>query len=118
MHLEVLMDNLKAGDYVLVTGFAQTPKGTPLNETRKYISAILVIDRKTNCVVKSDFGVISKLTNQFLQTTINGYCVDDPFEDFVTKTKQCVSVPSLGAIHQAVKSAIDRYKDSFAYQNK
>jgi len=66
--------------------------------------------------MESDFGVISDLTNQFLQTTINGYCVDDPFEDFVTKTKQCVSVPSLGAIHQAVKSAIDRYKDSFAYQ--
>ncbi|GAB6152154.1 hypothetical protein JCM17380_09040 [Desulfosporosinus burensis] len=110
------MYNLNGEDFVLVTGFAQTPKGTPLNETLKYISAILVIDRKTNCIVESDFGVISKLTNQFLQTTINGYCVDEPFEDFVTKTKQCISVPSLGAIQQAVKSAIDRYKDSFDYR--
>lgn len=100
-------------DYALVTGFAQTPKGTPLNEAYRYTSAILVIDRKTNCVVKSDFGVVSKLTNEFLQATINGYCVEEPFETFVTRSKQCVSLPSLGAIHQAIKSAIDRYKDSF-----
>lgn len=108
------MDILKDQNYVLVTGFAQTPKGTPLNETRKFISAILVIDRKTNCVIKSDFGVVSNLTNEFMQSVINGFCVDEPFENFVIKSKQCISVPSLGAIHQAVKSAIDRYKDSFA----
>jgi len=107
------MDNFKDEDYVLVTGFAQTPKGTPLNETKKYISAILLIDKKTNNVIRSDFGVVSQLTNEALQAIIEGYCINEPFEDLVERYKERICIPSLGAIQQAIKSAIDRYKDTF-----
>lgn len=108
------MDHLDNKDYVLVSGFALTPKGTPVNETYKYISAILLIDRKTNCVVKSDFSVVSTLTKEVLQTLIQGYCVDEPFENWTNKAKKIIAIPSLGSINQAVKAAIERYKDTLS----
>ncbi|MBZ4688425.1 MAG: hypothetical protein JG764_2058 [Clostridiales bacterium] len=107
------MDILK-DDYVLVSGFAVTPKGTPLNEMYKYIGVTLLIDKSSNRIIKSQFSVVSSLTNEVLQDLIKGYCVDEPFENLASKCKKHMSIPSLGAILQAVKSAIERYKDTVA----
>ncbi|MDK2887983.1 DUF3870 domain-containing protein [Desulfofundulus salinus] len=98
--------------YFLVSGFAQTPKGTPVNEMYKHIGAILLIDRTTNCIIKSDFSVVSSLTKEVLQDLIQGFCVNEPFENLANKLKHHINIPSLGAILQAIKSAIDRYKDT------
>lgn len=107
------MDILKE-DFILVSGFAQTPKGTPVNETYKHIGAILLIDKNTNRIIKSDFTVVSDLTKEILQDLIQDYCIDEPFENLVNKTKRHMAIPSMGAILQAIKSAIERYKDTVA----
>lgn len=97
---------LNTEDTVLVSGFTQTPKGTPLHEAYKYIGVILLIDKKTSAIVKSDFGVISQLTNSFLQELIKGFRVTDSFEDLSLVMRESISLPSERAILQALK--IDR----------
>jgi hypothetical protein len=110
------MGHLEKNDYVLVSGFAQTPKGTPLNEMYKHIGVQLLVDRKSNRIIKSDFSVISSLTKEVLQDLVQGYCIDEPFGNLENKIKKHMSIPSLGAVLQAIKSAIDRYKDTFKVQ--
>lgn len=98
-------------NYVLVSGFAKTPNGTPVNEVYKHMGVQLLIDKRTNCVIKSDFSVISQLTREELQSFVSGFCVDEPFEILAKKIKKHVIIPSIGAVQQALKSAIDRYKE-------
>ncbi|MEL7564560.1 MAG: DUF3870 domain-containing protein [Dehalobacterium sp.] len=107
------MDYFDEKNYVLVSGFAQTPKGTPLNEIYKSTSAILLVDKRTHCVINSDFCVVSPLTREVLQKLIQGYCLAEPFENWANKVKNLVTIPSLEAILQAAKSAIKRYKDTY-----
>lgn len=97
--------------WVLVSGFAITPKGTPLNEVYKHIGVQLLIDKRTNRIIKSDFSVISQLTREQLQSIVNGFCVDEPIEVILTKMKNHIFIPSLGAIQQAFKVAVDRYRE-------
>ena len=106
--------SLLKDDYSLVSGFAVTPKGTPLNEMYKYIGVVLLIDKSNHTIVKAQFSVVSSLTNEILQELVEGYCVDEPFENIVSKCKRHMSIPSLGAILQAIKSAIERYRDALA----
>ena len=59
-----------------------------------------------------DFSVIfSALTKDFLKKNIEGYCVNDSFSDFTDRIKNKVSIPSIGAILQAIRAAIDRYQE-------
>ena len=59
--------NWKDNDhYVLTTGFAQLPKGTPLFEMQKIIACVLVIDTDEEIVVEASFSFLMDLTNEFI----------------------------------------------------
>lgn len=98
-------------DFVLVSGFALTPQGTPVNQVYKHMGVQLLIDPRINRVIKSDFSVISSLTRETLQIAVNGYCLDEPFDILEQRIKRHVYIPSVGAILQALKAAIDRYRE-------
>ncbi|PIC63239.1 hypothetical protein CSV79_12925 [Sporosarcina sp. P13] len=102
----------KKNNLVLVSGFAQTPKGIPSNHSHKYLGVILLIDSTTNVIVEVDFSVIfSDLAKRILKSEIEGYCIDDSFAGFSDGVKRNISLPSLGAILQATRAAIDRYSE-------
>lgn len=97
---------------ILVSGFAQTPKGIPANHSYKYIGVILLIDKDTHLIEKVDFSVIfSELTKEVLKENIKGFYINDSFSDFCEEIKKNISIPSIGAILQAVRAAIERYKE-------
>jgi|SRR5699024_10275876 len=97
---------------MLVSGFAQTPKGIPANHSYKYIGAILLINKNTHVIEQIDFSVIfSDLTKKVLKKRIEGFCINESFSEFSSNLKDKVSIPSIGAILQAVRAAIDRYQE-------
>ncbi|WP_026703050.1 DUF3870 domain-containing protein [Salibacterium aidingense] len=97
-------------DTILVSGFAQTPKGIPAHHSYKYIGAILLVDKNSHTIEQVDFSIIfSDLTKQILRQHIEGFCVNESFHEFANQIKNHVSIPSIGAVLQAVRAAIDRY---------
>lgn len=110
--------SVEEGKLILVSGFAQTPKGIPSNHSHKYLGVILLVDHKTNTIVEVDFSVIfSDLAKRILKSEIEGYCLDDSFTEFSDKVKRNISLPSLGAILQATRAAIDRYNEHIKSSN-
>lgn len=115
----VLIEEYRNENYVLVSGFAQTPKGIPAHEAYKYIGVILLIDKRTHKIVKADFSVIfSELTKRFLCEWIEGFCVNEPIHKLSTSLKEVASIPSIGAIIQSIRAAIERYKEHIKYYEK
>ncbi|GAA0326385.1 hypothetical protein GCM10008967_16140 [Bacillus carboniphilus] len=103
-------------NHILVSGFAQTPKGIPANETYKYVGVILLIDKSNHEIVEVDFSIIfSNLTKRVLCELIEGHCVKAPFHDLSAQLKRKVSIPSIGAIIQALRSAFERYNEHIKY---
>lgn len=98
---------------VLVTGFAQLPKGTTLYERYKIIGVVLVIDLDTSEIVDAELTFIADLPNRFLVSMIKGYFLNQGIDLLLEKVKSRFRTPSQGAIIQAIRSAYDRYIESF-----
>lgn len=78
----------------------------------KYIGVILLIDKKSNDIIEVDFSIVfSDLTKKVLKKHIEGFNVKSSFNDLTNSIKKSVSIPSIGAIIQALRSAIDRYEE-------
>jgi hypothetical protein len=97
---------------VLVTGFAQGPRGTTVYETYKTIGVVLVINRKTSIIEDAQFTLITDLMDSYISSLIKGYNIKDGMEPLLTKVKKHCLIPSQGAVVQAIRSAIDRYNES------
>ncbi|WP_232698177.1 DUF3870 domain-containing protein [Brevibacillus daliensis] len=98
-----------ADKYVLATGFAQLPKGTPLTDTQKMFACSLVIDSTTDGVVDASFSFIMGLNEEFLRGLVIGTTLPRDFDLLQKRVKERALVPTQGTILQALRSTLDRY---------
>lgn len=96
---------------ILVAGFAQLPKGTPLFEIQKLIGCILVINSETNIIEKATFTFIQDLTNDFAASLIIGRSIIDDVEKITKDIEQRLLIQPQKATLQAIISARTRYLD-------
>jgi|tagenome__1003787_1003787.scaffolds.fasta_scaffold16267967_1 hypothetical protein len=105
---------------VLITGFAQLPKGTTLSERYKTITAVLVINVDTGIIEDAEFTFLADLTNYYLTSLVRGYDLKNGINPLIDILRSRLLIPSQGAVIQSIKSAWDRYKESqaavYAYQ--
>lgn len=99
-------------DTVLITGFAQLPRGTTLYEQYKTIGVVLVVNTKTEIIEDVEFTFIADLTNYFLSSLVKGYDLGQGINPLIEMIKKRCLLPSVGAIIQSIKSAWDRYQES------
>jgi len=99
-------------DNVLITGFAQVPRGTTLYERNKIIGVVLVVNTKTEIIEDAEFTFVADLTNYYLSDLIKGYDLKKGIQPLTEIIKKHCLIPSQGAIIQAVRSAWDRYHES------
>lgn len=97
---------------VLVTGFAQVPRGTTLYEHYKTVGLVCVIDIETEVINEAEFTFVAGLTNRYLASLLQGYCLKEGINPLLDKVRKHCLMPSQGAIIQAIRSAWDRYQES------
>ncbi|NNU88095.1 DUF3870 domain-containing protein [Geobacillus sp. MR] len=95
--------------YILVAGFAQLPKGTPVFEMQKSIGCILVIDKETDIIVDCTFTFIRDLTNEFISSLIRGKSIIQDLDEIINEVARRFIVPPKKAVIQAILSARNRY---------
>lgn len=101
--------NSEKNNRLLVAGFAQLPKGTPLYEVQKTIACVLIIDTESDIIVKSSFSFIMDLTNDFISSLVEGKSVKNGIDEIVEEIEAYFHVPPQRAIIQSLRSAYDRY---------
>jgi hypothetical protein len=95
--------------FILVAGFAQLPKGTPVFEMQKSIGCILVIDAETDIIVDCTFTFIRDLTNDFISALIRGKSITRDIDEIINTVERRFIVPPKKAVIQAILSAHNRY---------
>jgi hypothetical protein len=93
---------------ILVGGTAQPPKEITVYNI---MSVQLLIDLKTSCIVESHFNLISPLTQACLEELVNGYCVNNSLEPLFNEIKSKICLSTTGSLIQAIKNAVERYKE-------
>ncbi|MBN6185450.1 DUF3870 domain-containing protein [Aneurinibacillus sp. BA2021] len=96
-------------NYILVTGFAQLPKGTPLFETQKIFGCSLVMDRTDDRVVDASFTFLMDVTRDFIRELVIGRRLPDEWESLQQAIQEQFFVHTPGAVIQAIRIAIERY---------
>lgn len=97
---------------VLVTGFAQGPRGTTIYETHKTIGVVLVINVSTGIIEEAEFTVNTSLLNSYLSEVVKGYNLHEGIQPLLERVKEKILIPSQGAVVQAIRSAGDRYQEA------
>lgn len=98
-------------DTVLVTGFAQLPKGTTLYEKNKIIAVVLIINYKEEMIEDAEFSFVTDLTSYYLSSLIKGISLSNGMDPVYDKIKKHCQIPSQSAVIQALRSAWDRYQE-------
>ncbi|MBK5502211.1 MULTISPECIES: DUF3870 domain-containing protein [unclassified Peribacillus] len=96
--------------YVLVAGFAQLPKGTPVFELQKTIGCILMVDTETDTIIKATFTFLQELTNEFVSELLRGKSLFNTDEIIVDIEKRFI-VPPQKAVIQALLTAKKSYQE-------
>ena len=97
-------------NYVLVAGFAQLPKGTPLFELQKTIGCILVVDTENDTIINATFTFLQKLTNDFISALIRGKSLEN-IDDIILDIENRFIVPPQKAVIQALIQAKKKYQE-------
>lgn len=96
---------------LMVTGFAQLPKGTTLFEHNKIIAVVLIINYEDEVIEDAEFTFVTDLTSYYLSSLIKGISISNGMELVYEKVKRHCQIPSQGAVIQALRSAWDRYQE-------
>lgn len=99
----------KESDNVLVAGFAQLPKGTPVFELQKVIGCVLVVNSKTHIIEKATFTFIQSVTNEFLASLVVGRSIIEDLETITKDMEKKLLIPPQKATIQSFVSARNRY---------
>lgn len=98
-------------DSVLVTGFAQLPRGTTLYEKNKIIAVVLIINTKENIIEDVEFSFVTELTSYYLNSLIKGMSIRGGMNSIYKKVTKHCHMPSQNAVIQSLRSAWDRYQE-------
>lgn len=97
---------------VLVSGYAQAPRGTGMSETMTWIGVVLEIDLKTHTIVAADATFVTELARDFFRRTVTGYCLTDGLEGLISRVDNRVHTPSKNSLQTALQAAFQRYVEA------
>lgn len=97
---------------VLITGFAQLPKGTSLYEQNKIIGVVLVVDTERKIIQDAEFTLLTELANAYLKSIVKGYDMEQGINPLIEAIRKKILMPSQGALIRALRSAWDRYYET------
>ncbi|MDQ0341030.1 hypothetical protein J2S00_003874 [Caldalkalibacillus uzonensis] len=98
-------------DKILVAGFAQFPKGTPVYELQKVIGCILIIDKEKDMIIDATFTFLMDTTRDFLRSLVSGKCIREGIDDLIDEIEIRCNIPGQRALIQSVINAYERYCD-------
>lgn len=104
-------------NHILVAGFAQLPKGTPVFEMQKSIGCILIVDTETDIISDATFTFIQPLTNEFVSSLIKGKSLDD-IDEIIKEIENRFIVPPQKAVIQSLLMAKKSYDEKFSKKEK
>lgn len=97
---------------VLVSGYAQAPRGTGMSETLTWIGVLLEIDLKTHVIVAADATFVTELARDFFRRTVTGYCLTDGLEGLFALIDNRIHTPSKNSLQTALQAAFQRYVEA------
>lgn len=97
---------------VLVSGYAQAPRGTGMSETMTWIGVVLEVDLKTHAIVAADATFVTELARDFFRRTVTGYCLTDGLEGLVARIDNRIHTPSKNSLQTALQAAFQRYVEA------
>lgn len=94
---------------VLVSGYAQAPRGTGMSESLTWIGVVLEIDCATHRIVAAEGTFITALARDFFSRHVAGYCLIDGLAGLLEIIDRHYNTPSQQALKVALQSAFQRY---------
>lgn len=96
---------------MLITGFAQLPKGTTLFEQNSIMAVALIINHEEKVIEDAEFTFVTDLSNYYLSSLIKGMSIKHGMDSVYERIRKHCQIPSQGAVIQALRSAWDRYQE-------
>lgn len=97
---------------VLVSGYAQAPRGTGMSETMTWIGVVLEIDLHTHEIVAADATFVTDLARDFFRRTVLGYRLTDGLEGLTAMIENRIHTPSKNSLQTALQAAFQRYVEA------
>lgn len=94
---------------VLVSGYAQAPRGTGMSETMTWIGVILEVDCATHEIVAADATFVTNLARDFFSRLVVGYRLTDGLDGLVGLVERKIHTPSKNSLQVALQAAFQRY---------
>lgn len=94
---------------MLVSGYAQAPRGTGMSETMIWIGVVLEVDCTTHAIVAADATFITELARDFFRRLVVGYKLTDGLEGLIQLVEKKVHTPSKNSLQVALQAAFQRY---------
>jgi hypothetical protein len=94
---------------VLVSGYAQAPRGTGMSETMTWIGVVLEVDCTTHAIVGADATFVTDLARDFFRRLVMGYKLTDGLEGLLALVDKRIHTPSTNSLQVALKAAFQRY---------
>lgn len=96
---------------VLVSGYAQAPKGTGLSEMLTWIGVVLEVDCLTHEIVAADGTFVTEVARDFFRRRVVGYRLTDGLEGLQETIELHYNTPSKNALQKALQAAFQRYAE-------
>lgn len=101
----------KRKNEILVAGFAQFPKGTPVYEMQKVMACVLIIDRDTEIIVDATLSFVLDMTRDFAASLLIGQSLKNGVQEIIKEIEEKLIIPGQRAVIQALIAAYDRYRE-------
>lgn len=102
---------MQAKKSVLVSGYAQAPRGTGMSEMMTWIGVVLEIDTTTHRILRADGTFVTELARSFFRETVMDYCLTDGFDGLAQRVDRHFQTPTKPALIVACQAAFQRYVD-------
>lgn len=94
---------------VLISGYAQAPRGTGMSATMTWIGVVLEVDLNTHVIVAADATFVTDLARDFFRRTVIGYKLTDGLDGLVNLVETRIHTPSKNSLQTALQAAFQRY---------
>lgn len=96
---------------VLVTGYAQAPKGTVMHKAHEFAGVVFEVDPATGKIVAADATLITELGRDFFRRCVVGYDLHLGAEGLVQRILTHFVSPSRDALAVAARAAVQRFAE-------
>jgi len=103
---------MDANRTILVSGYAQAPRGTGMSETMTWIGVVLEIDLRTHTIVAADATFVTELARDFFRRTVTGYPLAEGLEGLIATIDNRIHTPSKNSLQTALQAAFQRYVEA------